>query len=97
LDRALEPEAASGVTGGGHQLAPDAALLAELMEATGLSDACAHLDCGDDHIDRFFFRSGELIEVLPTAWRVAGEFVDPSGADLSDHPAINVDFDWTTL
>jgi hypothetical protein len=77
--------------------APDAALLATFMAETGLDDACATVGCNVDRIDRFFHRSGDQIEVSPTSWRIADEFVDAMGNDLSDHEAIHVDFDWRTV
>ena len=76
---------------------PDQALLTKLKDETGLIDACLHLDCGQDEIDRFFFRPGETVDVVPTSWQLAGEFVTSGGEDLSDHPALHVDFAWKTL
>ena len=64
-------------------------------QRTGVTDACDHLDCGMDRIDRFFFRSNEHVQIEPTAWRVATEFVDSAGKDLSDHNAIHVSFRWS--
>lgn len=75
----------------------DRALLERLAAETGLSDACATVACASDEIDRFFTRSGERVEVVPTAWRIADELVTEDGEDLSDHPGVNVSFDWRTL
>ncbi len=74
----------------------DLPLLELLIEETGLTDACEQLNCGADHIDRFFFRSSASILIEPVAWRLADEFVDAAGEDLSDHPALNVRFVWQT-
>jgi len=74
----------------------DAPLLEQLMAETGLHDVCTSLGCGEDHIDRFFFRSNEVVAIEPVAWAVAEEFVDTEGEDLSDHPAIRVRFSWAT-
>ena len=73
----------------------DVPLLNALKEETGLSDSCEYLDCGADHIDRFYFMSGSGVDIEPESWQVADEFVDADGNDLSDHPAINVRFRWT--
>jgi hypothetical protein len=77
--------------------AVDVSLLSYFMDETGLQEACPYLSCGEEHIDRFFFRSSSKVEVLPTAWSVADEFVDAMDNDLSDHPAIQVSFAWQTL
>lgn len=76
---------------------PDQALLDELADGTGLTDACLHLDCGRDEIDRFFFRSSDALEVVPLSWELAAEFVTDDGTPLSDHPALSVDFGFKTL
>lgn len=73
----------------------DDVLLTRVLSELGLQDACETLACGDDHIDRFLFRSEAEVELEPTAWRVAREFVTEDGEDLSDHPAIHVDFRWS--
>jgi hypothetical protein len=64
--------------------------------ATGLVDVDVALGLGQDRIDRVFFRSGPDATLSPVLWRVASEFVDGAGQDLSDHKAIHVRFDWTT-
>ncbi|MBW2532461.1 MAG: hypothetical protein JRI55_13300 [Deltaproteobacteria bacterium] len=75
----------------------DRPVLDQFLAATGLTDACAALDCGDeDRIDRFFFRSNDLVELEPVTWQIADEFVDSDGNDLSDHLAIHVRFAWRT-
>jgi hypothetical protein len=80
-----------------HRDDPEDLVLIERIEVElGVEDLCEHLSCGDDHIDRFFFRSSDLVEVTPTAWRVADEFVDADGMDLSDHNAIHATISWQT-
>lgn len=74
----------------------DRELLDRFLLQTGLRDACAELGCGDDRIDRFFFRDSDLLHVEPVAWRVGDEFVDGEGQDLSDHRAVHVRFAWNT-
>ena len=71
----------------------DLTVLNDFKGITGLVDVGVLLSM-PDHIDRFFIRDGTDIILTPTLWRVADEFVDSTGGDLSDHPAINVDFDW---
>lgn len=65
----------------------------QFLQEADVQDVCGYLACGDEHIDRFFFRSGDT-DLVPTTWRVAPEFVDAGGEDLSDHPAIAVTFTW---
>lgn len=69
--------------------------LERLLSGAGLEDACERLQCPEpNHIDRILFRSGEALALDAVDWRVAPEFVDASGAPLSDHPAIAGTFAW---
>lgn len=77
-----------------HGAADDPRILQDFLDASGTHDACRTLQCGDEHIDRFMFRSGSELTLQPTAWAVATEFVDGDGQPLSDHPAIAVTVDW---
>jgi hypothetical protein len=72
----------------------DAALLQQFLDDTGLADACRTLACGDEQIDRFFFRSGDDLALEVSSWALAGEFVDDGGVALSDHPAVRLDVAW---
>ena len=73
---------------------PDAVLLAEYADA-GLIDACTAVGCDEtDHIDRFFVRSSDALELTVDAWSRPLEFVDADGEDLSDHPPISVQISW---
>jgi hypothetical protein len=74
----------------------DLVLLTQIEDELGLVDACEALACGEDHIDRFFFRSNGDVSVDAVSWRNAVEFVDAAGDPLSDHPAIHVGFAWST-
>jgi hypothetical protein len=74
----------------------DVALLDRLKQQTGLADVCEALSCGDDRIDRFFFRDNDVIGLEPVRWQIAEEFVDADGNDLSDHLAVHVGFSWHT-
>ena len=73
----------------------DEIVLGEFLSSTGLQDACEFLACGDDRIDRFLFRSGPELELVPLLWALAEEFVDPGGHRLSDHPAVRMTFAWS--
>jgi endonuclease/exonuclease/phosphatase family metal-dependent hydrolase len=66
-----------------------------LVDDAGLTEACLALDCGDEHIDKVFFRSNEALLLEPLTWAVPPEFVDPAGEDLSDHEPVAVRFAWT--
>ena len=79
-----------------HRTKPvDLALIDKLVEQVQVVDSCLDLGCPDeDRIDRFFYRSSDDLELTPSNWRVADEFVDPDGNALSDHKAVNVTFDW---
>jgi endonuclease/exonuclease/phosphatase family metal-dependent hydrolase len=72
----------------------DAAALATYA-SIGLVDACDAVNCTEsDHIDRFLVRGGSDLALAVDAWWRAEEFVDPSGADLSDHPAVGAQISW---
>lgn len=75
----------------------DEPLLQQLLTSLGLSDTCRTLQCNDERIDRVLFRSSAMVELRPLAWRIATEFVDPQGNDLSDHPAIHATLGWSAL
>ncbi len=68
----------------------DEPLIERLLSGAGLTDACRSLDCGDERIDRVFFRSGNDLDIAADSWRTADEFVDADGNDLSDHKAVEV-------
>ena len=73
----------------------DLPILEKLIAELQIVDACRALGCpGENRIDKFFFRNSEALSFTPTKWRVGDEFVDSGGADLSDHKAVNVTFDW---
>ncbi len=100
----LEANAPGAVLIGGdwnlnYDEAPDGDQLRGFMEETGLQDVCDVVDCGadDDVIDRFLFRSGDDVTLTPTSHRFEREtFVDPSGAPLSDHDPLAVEWSWST-
>jgi hypothetical protein len=71
------------------------ALLEHLMTAGKLEDACAAVACPDPRrIDRVLYRSSPALELHVRRWAVARQFVDASGAQLSDHLPVEVEFEW---
>ena len=72
----------------------DEPVLINFMEQTKLADVCRTLECGNEQIDRFFFRNSSQLIITPTFWEIAPEFVTEEGSPLSDHPAIHVTFEW---
>ena len=75
----------------------DMVMLDRLMADAGLTDSCRALGCGSEEIDRVLYRSSTTLSLEALAWAFADEFVDPSGHDLSDHPAIRVEMSWEAL
>ena len=63
-----------------------------LKTELNIEDACEVLECGDDRIDRIFFRSGPNLELEALAWEIPSNFVDSDGRPLSDHEPIHVKF-----
>ena len=71
----------------------DSATLDRLKSGGELTDACLEVACPDPtHIDRFFFRSSQLVALEVRNWSEETSFVDDAGGPLSDHPAIAVRF-----
>lgn len=73
----------------------DEVVLDDFMTATGLKDSARTLGA-IEKLDRLMFRNAAdgSIELEPKKWRIADEFIDAAGNPLSDHEAINVDFEW---
>ena len=71
--------------------------LDRLLVGGELKDSCRALSCGDERIDRVFFRNSATLQLTPSGWRTADEFVDGAGQPLSDHRAVAVDFTWQSL
>jgi hypothetical protein len=90
------------VVGGDFNLNTDRAVDREVFDAflaaTGLTDVCGVLDCGDDadRIDKFVYRSGGGVTIAPLTHRFEREtFRRADGAPLSDHDPLAVTFAWT--
>ena len=75
----------------------DEQVLVDFMTATGLRDVARTLGNLPESIDRFLFRGSADLELDPQQWRFADEFVDASGAPLSDHEAVHVTFAWRAV
>lgn len=74
----------------------DVVFLEQLVQATGLVDACDALGCPEPgRIDRFLVRSRGGLTLTPALWSVEEQFVDDAGAALSDHDAIALSLDWS--
>lgn len=72
----------------------DRALLQRFLDRTGLRDVATTLGQRDPGVDRYLFRSGGGLDLVPVAREEAAEFVTAAGEPLSDHPAIRVEFAW---
>ena len=90
------------IVGGDFNLNTDRAVDREVFDgflaATGLTDVCGVLDCGDDadRIDKFVYRSGGDVTIAPLTHRFEREtFRRDDGAPLSDHDPLAVTFGWT--
>ncbi|MEC9465418.1 MAG: endonuclease [Myxococcota bacterium] len=77
------------------ELVQDRSIFHAFLEKTQLTDTCHAVACRLESIDRILYRSSANLHLEPSDWRVAEEFVDERGQNLSDHPAIAVDFTWT--
>lgn len=90
-DRAL---IVAGDTNLRMSLASDVETLERFLAAAGLRDACRRFGCGEERLDRVFFRSSPQLELDVLGWWTDRRFVDVDGAPLSDHPAIGVEISW---
>jgi endonuclease/exonuclease/phosphatase family protein len=74
----------------------DVAIWDEFLDATGLTDVCTELSCGEPgSIDKMAYRDGGGVELTPTSHDFPrDQFRDEEGVDLSDHPPLVVGFDW---
>jgi hypothetical protein len=72
----------------------DEKVLQDFLTATGLQVSARVLGQLPDSIDRLMYRGAGKVTITPINRRIATEFVDANGNDLSDHKAIHVDFRW---
>jgi len=83
----------------------DAAVWADFLESTGLTDICDAVECPDEagSIDKFAFRSSAAVTLEPTSRVVEYErFAAPGNPELnegqlSDHRAISSAWRWVSL
>lgn len=75
----------------------DTEIWQRFLERTGLTDACATLDCAEtDAIDKLAYRSGGGVTIEARAHDFPEErFRSPAGEDLSDHPPLVVTLGWS--
>jgi hypothetical protein len=90
------------IVGGDFNLNTDRVVDREVFDAflaaTGLTDVCGVLDCGEDadRIDKFVYRSGGGVTIAPLTHRFEREtFRRDDGEPLSDHDPLAVTFAWT--
>ena len=67
------------------------------LEATGLTDVCAEVECPDPGaIDKVAFRNADGLTLEPQSFENPREtFTGPDGEDLSDHPPVVVQWTWS--
>ena len=75
---------------------PDKPQLVKIAADTGMETACDSLKCAEpDHIDRIYFRSGDVVKLEAMSWQIEPQFIDDKGEPLSDHPAVSARFSWS--
>lgn len=76
--------------------AHDTPVWEDFLAATGLTDVCSVVECPvPGAIDKVAWRDGEGVSFEPLTFVHENEtFSDPDGEDLSDHPAVSVDWTW---
>lgn len=79
------------------QRAGDTPIWEGFLQATGLTDVCAEVDCPEPGaIDKVAWRDGGGVSLEPLEFRHENErFSNDQGEDLSDHPPVAVDWTWT--
>lgn len=65
----------------------------ERYRQAGLISACERIGCDDERIDKILVRDGKpAIQV--ESRKIASEFADPNGEDLSDHLPVSATLSW---
>jgi len=79
------------------QRAGDTPIWEGFLEATGLTDTCAVVDCPEPGaIDKVAFRDDDGVTLEPLSFEHLNEvFSDDQGEDLSDHPPVAVEWNWS--
>ncbi len=75
---------------GGH----DVEMLDRLKKEGGLTQVCDVLDCGDDRVDRIFYRDSNALTWTALKRKVDTTFVDAKGKELSDHEPLTARLTW---
>ncbi len=75
---------------GGH----DVKMLQRLIKEGGLTQVCETLKCGDDRVDRIFYRDSADLTWTPLKRTVDTTFVDAKGVELSDHEPLSARLRW---
>ena len=75
---------------GGH----DVKMLDRLKTEGGLTQVCDALACGDDRVDRVFFRASGALSFAARNWALDTSFKDSKGQELSDHEPLTVKLGW---
>jgi hypothetical protein len=91
-----QPLLVAGDTNLSDRRSQDAVVITDFITRLGLTDAARALQ-KPEIIDRVMLRSNADVELTPTLWRLADEFVDAAGQPLSDHDAVNIDIAWRRL
>ncbi len=74
--------------------AEDVALLERLRQEGGLTLVCDALQCGEDRVDRIFFRGSAELSFTPLERQVEQGFRDAQGQELSDHEPLSARLRW---
>jgi hypothetical protein len=79
------------------QRAADTPVWEGFLEATGLTDVCAEVDCPEEGaIDKVAYRNADGLTLVPQSFENPTDtFTGPDGEDLSDHPPVVVQWTWS--
>ena len=77
--------------------AHDVKMLDRLKSEGGLTQVCDVLKCGDDRVDRVFFRGSRSLSWTARTWALDKTFKDAQGKELSDHKPLTVKLAWQEL
>ncbi len=75
-------------------LSGDVETLDRFLDASRLQDACRRFGCGEEKVDRVFYRGSSEVDVDVLGWWTDRRFVNAEGEPLSDHSAIGIEVSW---
>jgi hypothetical protein len=78
-------------------LSGDVETLARFLDGSRLQDACRRFGCGEEKVDRVFYRGSSEVDVDVLGWWTDRRFVNVEGEPLSDHSAIGIEVGWRKL